>query len=431
MSDFFAKISGQFTGPLLMSAFFPVLLFLTAFTLVVLPITPYGHEFTAAVQDPKNWQNYPFVALMLTIIVLVLSVVLYNMNVPIVRLYEGYPWEHAWIAQLFVRYRKRQFEQAGLLRQRIKTLRRQARLTGVSASLGGAAGSQAALARLMNGFYPDRTDLVLPTRLGNVIRGFETYTTRQYGMPAIALWPRLQAVVDGTLAHSLYSVKTSFDFMLHSAFLSAILALLTLASGLYWKARTPPTLWQPWLAWSIAFAIISYLFYLASIPRAVEWGTQVKAAFDLYRFTLLAKLGYDLKPADLADERRIWEILNYKFAFPDERTYPDLPYRMPPSYLIADPPSTVVKSTRSVVPLEDGSLQIALVVSNLDPAVWDADRVIVREEIPSGKIYVRDSATMNGAPARLLSTDPLQIDLGPLPYCDSRTVLYRIGKASA
>jgi hypothetical protein len=360
--------------------------------------------------------------------VLVFSVLLYNLNTPIVRLFEGYPWQQAWIARPFLRKRKLQFARANLLRRRIASLRRILRLSGLQADLRGAVSGQAQLARLINIGHPDREDLVLPTRLGNVIRSFETYTSRQYGMPAIALWPRLLAVVDGNLASSLDTVKTSFDFMIHSTFLSAALAILTAAAGLFWKTRAIGDLWDAWVGWTLFFGLISYLLYSVSIYRAIEWGTQVKSAFDLYRLPLLSKLGYELKPADLSEERRIWEILNYKFAYPDERTYPDLPYRIPSTFLIVDPPSTVVRWTRSVTPEEDGSLQISIIVSNADPTAWDADRVILREEIPAGKAYCRGSAMVNGEPAALLSVNPLQIDVGAVPYHDSRLVVYRITK---
>jgi hypothetical protein len=289
---------------------------------------------------------------------------------------------------------------------------------------------QSQLARLINVEYPDREELILPTRLGNVIRSFETYTTRQYGMPAIALWPRLQTVIDGNLAAALDGTKTTFDFMIHTAFLSSVLAALTAFAGLFWQTSGVGDLWQPWLAWTIIFVVVSYLFYEASIPRAVEWGTQVKTAFDLYRFSLLAKLGYELRPSDLTDERRIWTVLNYKFAFPDERTYPDLPYKMPSSYLRVEPVSTVVASERSVSLQADGTVDITLVISNHDPTASDAVRVIVREEIPPGKTYVSHNVNLNGA-ATVLSLDPLEIDIGPLRYNDSRTILYRIKKAQA
>jgi hypothetical protein len=431
MSEFFAKISGQFTGPILLSALFPVLLFLTGLTLVVLPLTPYGQGFTEVVQNSAAWQKTPLAVLVLTVFILVLSVVLFNMNTAIVRLYEGYPWQKAWIAKPFLRRRRRDFRLATVLRQRIITLRRQLRLSGIVADLNKARETQNQVAGIINGKYPDREDLVLPTRLGNVIRAFETYTTRQYGMPAIALWPRLQALVDGNLATALDGAKTAFDFMIHTAFLSAVLTVFTASAGLFWKTRALHDLQQPWLGWTIIFAVISYLFYLASIPRAIEWGTQVKSAFDLYRLKLLTQLGYELKPTDLTDERRIWENLNYKFAFPDGRRYPVLPYQLPESYILVDPPSTIVTSKRSVDLQDTGIVQITLIVSNSDPSASNAERVIVREVIPTGKTYVKDSARLDGNPPPMfLSLEPLQIDLGPLLYKSSRTIVYRIAKAA-
>lgn len=430
MSELFAKITGQFTGALFVSAFFPVLLFITALTLVVLPVTPYGDQFTAAVQDPKYWENHPFVALILTVVILVLSVVLYNINTQIVRLYEGYPWKDAWVAKPMLWVRVRHFSQAELVRQRIAALRREVKLFGTGAALDGAKDSQGRLAVLINSDYPESADLVLPTRLGNVIRSFERYPKRQYAINAIALWPRLQAVVDIKLAQSLDSVKTSFDFMLHSAFLSGILALLTSAFGLYWKTRALHDLWQSWLAWTLAFGSVSYLFYLASIRRAVEWGQQVKAVFDLHRLDLIEKLGYESKPTDARDERRIWENLNYKFAFPDERVYPDLPYKQPPSYLIIDPPATIVTSKRTVTPVAGGDIEIKIEVSNLDPTAWGADRVIIHEDVPP-KLCVPDSVRVNNEPASLLSIAPLEIDLGALPFGKSRIITYRIKGGAA
>jgi uncharacterized repeat protein (TIGR01451 family) len=425
MGDFFAKISSQFTAPLLLSASFPVLLFLTAFTLVVLPITPFGHDLTAAVQDPTYWQQHSFVALLLTVFVLVLSVLLYNMNTSIVRLYEGYPWKDAWIGRAFVWYRKRHYERVARARRRIERLRREARIAGVRLDVPDVVAAQPKLARIMNAAYPVRQDLVLPTRLGNTIRAFETYPIRQYAIDAVNLWPRLQAVVDSNLAQSLDSVKTSFDFMIHCSFLSAILAVVTAASGLYWKTSSNAAL-APWLLWVIGFGAASYAFYLASIRRALEWGSQVITAFDLYRLPLLAKLGYDQKPADLAAERRLWENINYKLLYPDERTYPDLPYATPASALVVEPSGTVLQMRRSVTVHGDGSREITLQVKNIDPTAWEATGVIAQEQIPSGMVYVPGSVSLSDGTATLRSVEPLVIELGPLAYDHSKSVVYRI-----
>jgi len=423
MGDFFAKVSGQFTASLVLSALFPVLLFLTAFTLVVLPITPYGHELTSAVQDPKYWQDHASVALVLTLVVLTLSVLLFNMNTPIIRLYEGYPWKDSWIGERMVRRCRRRYDEAQVLQTRISRLRLEARLAGIDPGVPGLSLLQEKLSRATD---VPRHEL-LPTGLGNTIRAFEIYPQRQYAMDAVILWPRLQSIVDGNLAQTLDSVKTSFDFMIHGAFLSAVLALLAGASGLYWKTTVSPL--GPWVLWAIGFGLVSYLFYLASIRRAMEWGAQVKTAFDLHRLTLLTRLGYDAKPTSLSDERRIWENVNYKLLFPGEMTYPDLPYAAPASSLVVEPPGTVVDVTRKVAVQPDGRIEITLHVENNDPTAWGAERVIVREQVPAGMVYV-PHATVDGAPARLCSIDPLMIDLGPLGHNASRRIAYRIGKAA-
>ncbi len=53
---------------------------------------------------------------------------------------------------------------------------------------------------------------------------------------------------------------------------------------------------------------------------------------------------------------------------------------------------------------------------------------MLREEIPPNTVFVRDSASVDGASAVLLSTEPLQIRVGPLPWSQSRTVIYRLKK---
>lgn len=415
MADLFAKIPAQFTRALILSAFFPVLLFFTAFTLVVLPMTNRGADFVSAVRDPAVWSQSPFVVLIVTIIILVLSIVLNSMNVPIIRFYEGYPWRKSFIAAPFLARQLRIFDRATQTRHRINALGSLIRndpqdLTKYRRIAGEAQGE---IVRLLNAGYPDKRQSVLPTRLGNVIRAFETYTTRFYGVPIIVLWPRLNAVIDSTMSQSIDSAKTSFDFMLHSAFLSGILAVSTAIGGLYWATPTPMDLWQPWLGWTLFFAFTSFLFYKASIPRAIEWGSQVKVAFDLNRSALLKKLGYDLEPSSLAEEREIWKVINYQFAFPDERNYPDLPYKKRSTYLYVKPALAVVK-TRRLMQWDGSHVQVTLTITNADPLKRKVTSLIVEEHLPTGYRYELGSAELSGAPAMVRSVDPLQVSVGPI-----------------
>ena len=252
MSDFFSKITGAIAGPILLGSFFPVLLFVTAVILVLLPVTPYGHELTATVKDPLLWQKNPATALVVTIIVLVLSIVLYNLNTSVIRLYEGYPWQHSWIGQRLTERHKKRWDRAYDIREQISTLRTEARTAGSSQQLATARMAQRELGQLLNSYYPDKRDSILPTTLGNAVRAFETYPRRQYQAAIIPLWPRLLGVIEPAFANSLDSAKTSFDFMIHLSFLSGILAYADVCYGLYWRSPWQYG-FQAWIFWSALF----------------------------------------------------------------------------------------------------------------------------------------------------------------------------------
>ena len=425
MNDFLSKISNQIIGPMILSTFFPVVLFVAAFALVVLPLAPFGQPWTGVVKNPADWQKNGIAVLEITFLVLVLSVVLYNLNTPIVRMYEGYPWKDSYIGKFLQKRQQSTLEQASLIRRCIAKMWIERQITRITTDLGELSEVQRNMARLVNDDYPNNSSLVLPTHLGNVIRAFETYTTRQYGAGAISLWPRLAGVLDPSVVQTLDNAKMAFDFMINSAFLTLVLAAMSTAAGLMWKPPVADSLYRPWEVWAFVFFFLSYLSYIAAINRAREWGTQVKSGFDLCRLNLLTKLGYQ-KPADLTEERRMWEVINYKFAFPDERTYPDLPYSTPATLLIVDPVSTILTFERTVLPLDDGTVQIRVLVVNTDPTRALAGRVVFQDTIPTGKIYVSGSGTVNGGSAILCSLNPIQIDLGPVPYNETRTVVYSI-----
>lgn len=426
MTEFFSKISGQIIGPMILSAFFPAVLFVAALSLVVIPLAPFAQPWTQVVNSATAWQQNGIAVLEITFLVLVLSVVLYNLNTPIIRMYEGYPWKDSWIGRFLVKRQQGRFGRAFLIRRCIAKLRIEAQLARTDIDLRDLPDIQQKLVLTLNNAYPNKSTLVLPTRLGNVIRAFETYTTRQYGAGAIALWPRLVGVLDSTFAQGVDSAKTSFDFMINSSFLSLLLAAMSAVAGLIWKPPVAQMLYQPWMTWTLVFVSLSYLSYVAAINRAAEWGTQVKCAFDLYRLTLLTKLGYETKPANLTEERRMWEVINYKFAFPDEHTYPDLPYSTPQTFFTVDPVSTIVTCKRSVRLMNDQSVQIKIVVANADPTKAPAKRVVLEDAVPAGKAYIRGSGIVNGARATLLSLNPIKIELGPLRYDEKRTVIYSI-----
>jgi hypothetical protein len=99
---------------------------------------------------------------------------------------------------------------------------------------------------------------------------------------------------------------------------------------------------------------------------------------------------------------------------------------VPDTYLVVDPVSAIVTFTRTVSVQDDCSTQIRLAITNTDPTRFGANRVVLREIVPAGFAFVCGSASVDGAPATLLGTNPLQVDLGALPYDETRVVVYRI-----
>ena len=75
--------------------------------------------------------------------------------------------------------------------------------------------------------FPTYASDILPTRLGNAIRGSESYPDSQYGIEAITLWPRLVGVVEQEYANAISDSKAPFDFMIDSSVLNAVLCLAT------------------------------------------------------------------------------------------------------------------------------------------------------------------------------------------------------------
>src|SRR5437660_916774 len=105
---------------------FPVLIVSGLNLIFVAPLIPSGEAIRnrimrIAVGD-SSWQ-----VVALTFIVLRATGLLYNLNIPIIRLYEGYPWDQSWIGRLMVRRKRATFDMAAAL---YPTLRSIARLLG-------------------------------------------------------------------------------------------------------------------------------------------------------------------------------------------------------------------------------------------------------------------------------------------------------------
>jgi hypothetical protein len=221
-----------------------------------------------------------------TLSALTLSTLLAYGSLPIYRLLEGYSlpdrMKRRWTAS---------------------QTRRFARLSNtaeVLASLGRDAGDVRELLKL----YPDDPADIRATRLGNALRGLETYGTTRYGLNSQALWYELLAVAPGTIREDLYENRGAVDL-----FVSALVHALALAIACLVVAG-----WYGSVA-NLVVVLISILlmrpFYDGAVRNVLEWRYSVQALINVSRADLAARLGF-VFPESFDLERWLWQSLDWR-----------------------------------------------------------------------------------------------------------------------
>jgi hypothetical protein len=250
VDNLLSAVSGQLGKALVFGTLLPVIVFLFLAWLLVIPLLPADLRVLTAFRalEPE-WRLAAgsFAAL-------VLAGLLLTLNTPVIRVYEGYPWRESWIGRWCIRRQQARFDALWSRWRGMRTLvyaadppapfeKHRLEVQQRWAKIGLA----------VNREFPNKGDLVLPTRLGNVIRSFERYPDVQYGIETIVLWPRLVGVMDKDYAVSVDDSKSAFDFMINNSVLSAATAAGILVAGL---ARPIP-LQVPgrWLSWLIEIVV--------------------------------------------------------------------------------------------------------------------------------------------------------------------------------
>jgi len=424
MSSLISSLTGQLGRALLLSVLLPVTVFVLLALALVWPEIPPDVPFVRwAGGLDSEWKLAT-----ITLVIVLLTMLLYTLNGLIIRFYEGYPWCESFLGTWRSGVWRRRLVSKQLEWKGLWTLLRQPE-TKVLAGYRDAVDYWNQVARELNTQYPDRDTKVLPTRLGNVIRSFESYPTRQYRIQAITVWPRLAACMDKDYAEQIGEVKSSFDFTLNGSFLSALLAVLILAVHLIFPVGLSTLRVWPMAALEILILLlVSHGFYLATISRANAWGMVVKGAFDLFRWKLLESLGYRYKPETLDEERALWDWISTRLILSD------LAHKPHPGYTEKPGAKTSARATPADLPLElarganagaDGAFEITIRVANRD-SQREATGLQVTDTLPEGWLYEWGSATSSLGAIRATGTNPHVFETGRLAAGGEVLVTYRI-----
>jgi hypothetical protein len=244
------------------------------------------HSGTAASLDA--WKNLPSDAKLvlggaLLVGTTVLAYVLQALQDAIVRMYEGYSmWN--WLAGLGVAAQQRH---AGILL--------------FQASRGPR--SQTARYRHFLSF-PQRSDDLRPTRLGNVLAAAERHPNYAYRMDGVLWWPRLYPLLSERFTERLEATLIPMLALLNMCTVALIVTVLGSAYLAWDDART--WLFMASLGSGLLF---STLLYNAAVSQAIGYGNLVRSAFDLYRHEILKQMGMFI-PTNLQDELALWEVLS-------------------------------------------------------------------------------------------------------------------------
>ncbi len=253
--------------------------------------------YTAA--DYFRLEGLPLAAVTLGLLLLITlaAYLLQAFTRPLIRTYEGYwPWRR--VQALGIRWQARRWQ----------ALRR-------ARDLAAQAGDRRRYAHLQARLYrdfPPREDRILPTRLGNVLRAAEDYSTTRYGLDGVFWWPRLEPLLPEALQERLDAAFAALVALLNLATLSGLAALLLLVNLALWAlGRLPPNAGAMALSWAggaVGFLVVGYTIYRAAVAQARSYGELIRVAYDAHRFRILDALHIP-RPASPVEEHDLWRRL--------------------------------------------------------------------------------------------------------------------------
>src|ERR1700674_1828854 len=111
MGNLLFAISGKFAKMIVLGTMFPVVIISVLNMLLVAPLLPLPASLPSLLQKiAVGDEKWP--AVVLSFVVFVITGLLYDLNTPIIQLYEGYPWQGSWIGKGLRRLEKRRFAKA-------------------------------------------------------------------------------------------------------------------------------------------------------------------------------------------------------------------------------------------------------------------------------------------------------------------------------
>lgn len=318
IQGYLEKLGGNF----MIAAFVPSLAFVTACMIAFSPVLP--STFIDRIRASLSPLDYNGLIILLAAIVM--GFTLTSLNTYIYKLFEGYvlfnifkplqmleisrarkirnkrdqlnkkvkrleQWQKSWEDAKMPDYQEQRKERTN---KRIKQLKNK----------------RDALATEYDLKYPPLDSMILPTRLGNILRAAEVYSQDRYHADSVMLWPRMVWAIDREYMNQVDAANDQCSFLLNSSLLSAIFAIMAfVVSGyqvLFFPSSSNSILY---VLLGLAALGIAWFFYTASLMNVTKYGNLIRSSYDLFRFNLLEKLHLKLPPNN-QEEKELWYKLS-------------------------------------------------------------------------------------------------------------------------
>lgn len=141
---------------------------------------------------------------------------------------------------------------------------------------------------------PGNQNLMMPTRLGNILRAAEGQPYDRYGLEITVVWPRLWLVLPDSVRGDLTAARTGLNSSVAVFIWCILFCGFSVWSGLA-------------AAFGISAALATYFVLLPS--RAATFGSLFESTFDIHRSDLYRALMWPL-PSSPADDRPLGVALS-------------------------------------------------------------------------------------------------------------------------
>lgn len=318
IQGYLEKLGGNF----MVAAFIPSVAFVTACMVAFVPLLPV--QFIKSVQDALSPLNES--GLIILIISIMMGFTLTSLNTYIYKLFEGYVLLNYLqpLRRMEIRRARKIRRQRDQLDKQIKRInktqvswdlagmpeRSETKINRISDRIGRLINQRDALAAEYDLRYPPTDDLILPTRLGNILRAAEAYPQSRYCADSVALFPRMVIAIEKDFMGHMDTANDQCSFLLNSSLLSAIFAALGFAVSIYlWLSPISDHSSLVYFLTGLASLVIAWFFYSASLMNVSKYGNLIRSAYDLFRFNLIEKLHLPM-PEDSQKEKKLWGLIS-------------------------------------------------------------------------------------------------------------------------